>query len=185
MSNAKKYVIPFLAIVCILMAGCEKRYWYRQKVRVFTFNRKVKTMRYTVNNFSPQFLSNKYEKEMEDYGFKKLYKKGFEESKRDTPQYIVTISFRVDSFKTEYSRHFMVGRTYRVRKSDDSNPIYEYYAGSDMVKQITIEYSLYHVKTQFKLWETKSELYFLDNEWRDISRSKSMMGDALRKMPID
>ncbi|MFI5221994.1 MAG: hypothetical protein ACHQK8_06700 [Bacteroidia bacterium] len=175
LKNRKTEIVFALAILLLVAftAGCRQRYWYRVKVDMLgSFYPKEKTIHLTVTNMSKKYLSRMFENNMRMYCLQRLKKYGYIETTRDTADYNFTLMFWVDSFHVKGIWYMPIElRTYTP---------YDY---SHSIYQLTIQYDLRFFKDNVHFWDFKNQIYFFNNENKDLRRSKSMMRYSLRQLP--
>lgn len=154
-------------IAVIFFTSCQERYWYRVKIPVLWHSQPLRKIHLTVNNNSPVYLSNQFKNNIRAFYLKKLSNFGFEETKKDTPEFNFEVELQVDSFHTS--------GVYKFNK--------QYYNYKNFVLQLSISYLITNPKKGIKVWENKNEQYFFEVESKDFRRSKSMIRYSFRQMP--
>ena len=170
MTDKKKcflLIVLTILFLSISFVSCQKRYWYRDKIKFFGHFQKIKTIHLTVNNHSPEYLSDQFKNNVRNFCLRRLDKKGYEETKKDTAEYDVTIELQIDSFHTR-GMYLNFGR---------------YHVYKNFVLQLSISYLIANPRKKLKVWENKDEFYFFENEPRDFIRSKSMIRYSFKQMP--
>lgn len=187
MSRRLRPIILFLLICTQLLAlwGCEKRYWYRTKIRnpFKSEANAIKTIDVEIRNESPEFISRKFEQTIRQASIRSLEKRGFMEAKKGTPQYHLTIHLRVDSFYVYGSpTGAMTGYNFAdimPRRSITSQTVIPHLRQKPSVMELSLSYRMVFPETGVIYWETGDGLYFFNEEKRDLRRSIGMIRYAL------
>lgn len=161
------FIILTILLLSTFFTSCQKRYWYREKGYVFGHSQRLKRIHLTVNNRSPEYLSDQFKNNIRKFCLKRLSKFGFEETKKDTAEFDFVIELQVDSFHTKGISLF--DKRYHVYKN--------------FVMQLSISYLITNPRKKLKVWENKDEFYFFEDEPKDFTRSKSMIKYSFKQMP--
>ncbi len=178
-----------ILLLSFLAASCEKRYWYRKKVRepnTQTIYHFPKTVKVEIQNLSPEFISPAFEQKIKQAGLNELNKQGFVLSRKDTPNYSMVIFLKVDSYYVYGSKTGVsTGGNYHSVLSkkrlgtDYSHALKE----KNMVKELTFNYKMISPKNGNLYWESDDGLYFFNEEKKDIRRSVGIVKYALSNVP--
>lgn len=160
----KKYTVPVFCgcMLLFLFCGCQKRYWFRSTIDIG--NSKKYSVKITVINDAPDFLSDKFVEVMRKRSAKSLKRKGYFEVPIDSPQFHFILTLKVDSFNTLYKANTV----YTADKIIDS------YRFKRTVKAIMIHCTLKNYKQGWTKWDVSDDLYYF-GEYRDIGRSEGMV----------
>jgi hypothetical protein len=155
-----------------LFTGCDKRYWYRQKVKqaLVSAPPRYGKINVVVRNTSPAYLSRKFERSVRGYCLYSLRRKGFTDADEDTADFDLVLQMRIDSF-------LVSGITKPYMRYN-----YYYYNYVHVVRQITIRYELVKGARRSTCWDFQNEYYFFDDEPVDLKRTRSMINYSLRQM---
>lgn len=164
----KKYTIPVFCccIALLLFCGCQKRYWFRSTIDIG--NSKKYSVKITVINDAPDFLSDKFVEVMRKRSAKSLKHKGYFEVPIDSPQFHFILTLKVDSFNAGVRNYNRQSAIYTP------TPQKNYYAFKHTVKAIMINCTLKNYKQGWTKWEVFDDLYYF-GEYRDIGRSEGMV----------
>lgn len=186
--NMKRYSISVLLLLAItlLISGCEKRYWYRKKIREPLFTEKTyprRTVKIEIRNESPDFISKRFEQIIQRAGMKTLARKGFIDAQKDTPNLHLIINLRVDSYYvygsntgalSGFNQSRIITRQ-RLQTDNGARLLKE----KRPVKELTLSYYMTFPVTGNVYWESGDGLYFFNDEKRDLRRSLGMVRYAL------
>ncbi|MFA6260808.1 MAG: hypothetical protein WC760_05030 [Bacteroidia bacterium] len=182
----RNYFTVLLLLAVLLITGCEKRYWYRKKVREPLFSEKIyprRTVKIEIRNESPDFISKRFEQIILRAGMKTLSRKGFMDAQKDTPNLHLVISLRVDSYYvygsntgaiSGFNQSSIVTRQ-RLQTQAGARSLKE----KRPVKELTLSYYMTFPVTGIVYWESGDGLYFFNDEKRDLRRSLGMVRYAL------
>ncbi len=173
----------FVCLFVIFFSSCSKLYWYRLKIKAAKEPNKS-TFTIVINNEAPQYLSKQFENGIKGICIHALNKKGFVESKKDTPDYLFVIFLKIDSFEKSTFVTYRNGYATSYRPTTTyPNPTYSSFSSYLKSKEISFDYNLINTKYHLHSWSNHSEFYFFGNELRDLRRSKSMINYALKHTP--
>jgi hypothetical protein len=179
-------IVKILGCVCILLfASCGKRYWYRTKIDLA--NSKKYSVKIKVVNASNGFFDKDFADVMHKAAAKELKKKGYFEVPIDSPQFLFTLVFKLDSFNAGIPRNNEVNDTLNddINHIDRKNAIYAAkppgapYAFKSTVKAIMFDCELRHYKHGWIKWKEADDIYYF-GEYRDIGRSEGMVRHLIK-----
>lgn len=173
-----------LIAVMVCLSACQKRFWYRDKVKKIAHfeNLPGRTVNVRIENYSPEFISKKAEEMMSQAAIKALERKGFIKSRKDTADLEFFIFLRVDSFYVYASRGGATmgnNNSHLVTKTPmnlSKNGFWE----KPTVRELTMSYRLYSYKTGKVYWSLDDGLFFFNDEERDTRRSMGMIRYAVQ-----
>jgi len=167
------YAIALVA--CTLFTGCHKRYWYR--IKIDDFHRTYTPVNIRIVNASPGQLSPVFEKQIYKACVKQLRKQGFAPAGKDSPRFEFVLAMSVDTFRqsilmehtywTDGTKAKARGGTAQIRHSFEA-------------PTITFRCNMIRIKPTMQMWDNKEDLYFLNQRFRDIIRSKGMVKYMIR-----
>lgn len=153
-----------LILFILLAASCRQRYWYRSVV--WSHSKPYLPITIKVVNESPFFVSHRFEQEIQKACEKQLARRGYYVNAKSS-KYQFVLNIKVDSF-------FVKGLAYIGGYRSST---YEY---SGKVLSIMFECAMYDPKRKWNIWKKENELYFFNQENRDLRRSKSLVRYLIR-----
>ncbi len=164
----KKYFAPvfYCCIAILLFNGCHQRYWYRNTIDIGDSKRY--SVKVTVINYAPEFLSEEFVEVMRKASVKALKRRGYFEVPIDSPQFHFILTLKVDSFNAGIKNYDYQKTVYTI------TPQRNYYNFKHTVKAIMINCTLKNYKQGWNKWDIYDDLYYF-GEYRDIGRSEGMV----------
>lgn len=144
---------------------------------------KYSTVHIDIKNFTPAIIPEYLENGIRQFVSYRLYKRGYLETSADTTaDFNFTVIMFVDSFHTKGTRSqfYYFDKKY-IR--DNSEGFWSHYDAEQEVKQLTIKYDLKERKYKRPLWDFMNELYYFNEETKDLRRSKSMIRYSINNAP--
>ncbi len=163
--------ITILLLLMVLLGGCTKRYWFRTKID--TVNSKKYSVKITVINQSPEFLSDQFVEVMRKSSMKELKRKGYFELPIDSPQFHFVLTLKVDSFNAGVRNFTKNTAVY------STTPSRNYYTFRHTVKAILFNCEMRNYKQGWLQWEAEDDLYYFGEE-RDLGRSVGMVRHLIK-----
>lgn len=165
--------VSFFSVLLLitLTISCQKRYWFRTKIDLA--GSKKYSVKVTVENRSPEFISQEFVDVMRKESAKQLKRKGFFELPIDSPQYHFNLVLFVDSFNSA------------VRSREKNAAFYAHvpqrnaYRFKHTVKAIFFNCKLTHYKQGWTQWEAKEDIYYF-GESRDLGRGVGVVKYLIR-----
>jgi hypothetical protein len=158
-----------------MLSACGQQYYYLNKVRA---SPKKGTFTISIENKSPKQIDANFEAELKDAAIKKLIRQGHA-YKPNAPQYIITLSLKVDSAQTEGVAY--VGGMFFGRSINAGT--YKNYTLKS--KGIYLKANAEFIKTKMNVWEMDYDLYYFAQPHKDLRRTrgvvKYMMGQFKQK----
>jgi hypothetical protein len=158
--------ILLIGLVWVLFGGCSKRYWFRNKIDLA--DSKKYSVKITVINQAPTFLSDQFVEVMRKSSAKELKRKGYFELPIDSPQFHFTLVLKVDSFNAGIRDFTKKTATY------STTPSKNYYTFRHTVKAILFNCEMRNYKQGWMQWEAADDLYYFGED-RDLGRSVGMV----------
>jgi hypothetical protein len=181
--------IFLFGLIVLLLSSCERRFWYRKKIKapppapeLFT---KPKTIDVEVQNYSPESISKHFEMTIRQTSLNELLKNGFIHVSKDTPNYTLVIFLKVDSYYVYGHRTGAIGgNNYHsiISKNKLNGPANQGLQETNIVKELAFTYRLISLKTGNLYWESDDGLYFFSKERKDLRRSVGLVKYALENI---
>lgn len=155
-----------LILISVLSGSCTKRYWFRNKID--TAQSKKYSVKISVVNQAPNFLSDYFIEVMRKSCAKELKRKGYFELPIDSPQFHFTLVLNVDSFNAGIRNYTKRNAVYSTSPSKD------YYTFKHTVRAIMFTCEMRNYKQGWTQWEAVDDLYYFGED-RDLGRSVGMV----------
>lgn len=170
---------PFYAmLLCLtLLSSCGRRYWYRIKLRDA---KQLYSIRVSVMNLSPGYLSNEFGEELKVSCLKELRRKGYIPSVKDSPAFEFVLTMQVDSFNAgirNYTKGYAEYIPDAAKPRSTSSGIYAF---RKPVKALALDCRLQHYKTKIAVWDANDDLFFFNDYYKDLGRSDGMVRYLIR-----
>lgn len=171
-TNCKSLLVFSIALL-LLFSACQKRYWYRIKLRTKVHP----TVKVKVVNFSPEILNEFFEVEMLEACRKQLRKDGFQTTSKDSANYEFELVMKVDTFNAT-----IVG----FRNMGVNNPSQTFTNRQvgverfDNIGSILLETRMWVMKTKSVRFHIYDDVYFFDEPSRDRRRSRGVVRYMIR-----
>jgi hypothetical protein len=152
-------------LLLLLWSACGQQYYYLNKVRA---SPKKGSFTIQIENKAPKYLSSNFEAEVKDAAIKKLIRQGHA-YKPNNPQYIFTLSIKLDSVETTgiaYVGGMYVGRAIAIGN-------YKNYTLNS--RGIYLKLATEYVKTKANIWEMEYDLYYFAQAQKDLRRTKGVV----------
>jgi hypothetical protein len=153
-------------LLVIALTSCQQRYWYRNKIDNGTS--KKYSVKINMVNEAPGFIEQSFVDVMRKAAAKELRKKGYFEVPIDSPQFLFTLTIKVDSFNAGVKYFTKSLATYTEKPADAP------YAFKRTVKAILFQCEMKSYKRGRRKWEISDDIYYF-GEYRDIGRSEGMV----------
>ncbi|MCU0442778.1 MAG: hypothetical protein MUE96_10305 [Bacteroidia bacterium] len=163
-----KAVLVLSIAFALLATGCQKRYWYRIKLR----SQQTHSVKVRILNLSPHILNGDFELEMLNACNKQLQKEGFQVLTKDSTQYQFELVMKLDTFNANIIKDGV--------KSDASGEIEYKVKPIKSVGFILLETRMWVTKSNSTRFDICDDLYFFDQPRRDRRRSRGVVRFMIR-----
>jgi hypothetical protein len=165
-----KYISITALAFLLLFTGCNKRYWYRQKISLSIS--KPKPYKGTVwvefSNKTVEHLNGNYEQPILNSAYKEFKRIGLTKKESSEADYKFKINLYLDSSITGRPSPYSISST-RFYKN----------------KALNLEYEFVHIKTGKIIRRFNEDIYFFDDTYRDIGRCAHMVRYAVKALRDD
>jgi hypothetical protein len=170
--NDIKYFVLGILLVSLLSAGCQKRYWYRQKVDLkLTRTKYLGTVHVTCSNHNPNELIGSYEKGSIDAAYRGFKKIGLKQ-----------LLNNVDPAKADYQLHIDIylDSAVTLRPVSRGIGVAEYRS-----KAINIDFTFKDLKNKRVIHRFQHDIFYFDYPYRDLGRTTHMVKHSVISLKDD
>jgi hypothetical protein len=160
-----------LLIIIFIFSACQQRYWYRMK---FDFWQKPDkgSCRVYIENHAQHLLKVDFDAYMQQACEKRMKKNNYVISGKDSTDFVLHVIISADTLIGS-------GTGQTVKASSDQISYYSY--NREQIKQLLFTIMLKEGEKQNIRWVEKADLYFMDDEIRDLGRSIGLINAIIKQ----
>lgn len=156
------------SIFLLITLSCTQVYWQRNKVRS-----SGKQLNYSIaveiKNTVPEIFNSTFNDLLKENCEKEFLRMGYKLTYKDKPDYLATITIKMDTFAVHGTYTYGQGnrtfwRTYK----------------KDQVKAILFDYQIFNIKLARTKWLEQNDIYYFDDIDRNARRSINMIKYTIR-----
>jgi hypothetical protein len=169
--NKIKIGFASLLIFAFIFSACQQRYWYRIK---FDFWKKPNkgSCRVHIENHAQHLLKADFDTYMQKVCEKRMKKNNYVISGKDSTDFVLHVIISADTLIGS-------GTGQTVKASSDQISYYSY--NRKQIKQLLFTVMLKEGKKQHIRWVGKADLYYMDDEIRDLGRSIGLVNALIKQ----
>jgi uncharacterized protein YktA (UPF0223 family) len=161
--------IAIFALIVLTLGGCQKRYWYRQKIDLRLLKKPYQgTVHVTFTNLTPKELVGDYEKKSMASAYRSFKRIGLRKSENlEKSDYHLDVEIYIDSIISKRPTGFGIS------------------AKELQTKSLNIDFVFRDVKNKRVLHKFHHDIFFFDYPARDVGRCAHMVKHSVLNLKDD
>ncbi len=160
-----------LLLLALTLSACQQRYWYRMKFDFWKQPDKG-SCRVYIENHAQHLLKVDFNAYMQQICEKRMKKTRYNISQKDSTDYILHIIISADT---------LIGSGTGETAKAGTQEISHYSYKRKEIKQLMFTVLFKEGKKQHVKWMGKADLYYLDDELRDLGRSIGLVNALIKE----